>query len=112
MAKKKKSVGHSRVSDLSGHAKLLSEIGPQTAAVTLDLNQDFANTSLFAKNLKENPFLLLSESLQDWPDDEAARVLKAILGRLRERATVDFIALKRWTLAHKGDARAVIDCLV
>lgn len=112
MAKKKKSVGQSSVSDLSGHAKLLSEIGPQTAAVTLELNQGFANTSLFSTNLKESPFLLLSESLQGWPDDEAARVLKAILARLRERAAVDFIALKRWILAHKGDARAVVDCLV
>jgi serine/threonine protein kinase len=111
MAKKKNPVGESTVPDLSGHAKLLSEIGPKTAAVTMQLNDGFAKTSLFTKNPRESPFQILSESLRDWPDEEAACVLTAILARLQRSATIEFVELKRWIRAHKNDAQAVVDCL-
>lgn len=111
MAKKKNPAGESTVPDLSGHAKLLSEIGSKTAAVTMQLNDGFAKNPLFTKNPRENPFQILSESLRDWPDEEAARVLTAILARLQRSAAVDFVELKRWIRAHKNDAQAVVDCL-
>lgn len=112
MAKKKKpSTDQAIVSDLSGHAKLLSELGPRTAEATMQLNAYFAKSPLLNKNPKETPFSILSEAFEDWSDNEAAIVLNGLLKRLQENALIDYVALKRWVRAHKDDARAVIDCL-
>lgn len=111
MPKKKKQNDQATSSDLSGHAKLLSEIGPETASATLQLNALLSKPPLLNKNPKESPFLVLSEAFEDWSDSEAARVLNAISSRLQKGELVDYVALKRWVRAHKNDARAVIDCL-
>jgi serine/threonine protein kinase len=111
MGKKKDRAAKEIVPELSGHAKLLSEIGPATAAVTIQLNSYFPHIPLLKKNVKESPFQILSEAFKDWDDEETACVLTAIASRLQKTAPIDYIALKRWVLAHKNDARAVVDCL-
>lgn len=96
---------------LSGHAKLLSEIGPKTFEATVQLNKFFPKPALLAGSQKETPFVILAEAFNGWSDGQASQVLTTLRHRVQSSMPIDYIALSRWIRSHTDDARAVIDCL-
>lgn len=109
MARKKDlEIDYEKERPLSGHAKILSEIGPETSKATSSLNETIVDSPLL---VKAPVFPLLADALNGWKDCEAAAVVVAVHERLKVDPGFDLNMLKRWLYAHCGDSRAVIDCL-
>jgi serine/threonine protein kinase len=83
----------------------------KTEAVTVKLNAHFYESPLLSKHPNDSPLHILSEAFEGWSDDEASRVLSAILERLQKNELIAYVAVGRWVHAHQNDALAVIDCL-
>lgn len=96
---------------LSGYAKVLAEIGPQTSEAITGLNSFILGLPLINPKAGSNVFYVLAEALSSWNDRDAAAVVRAVQGQLEGNANFDFITLKRWLYAHHGDAQAIIDCM-
>ena len=99
------------VSDLPGYAKILAEMGSHTAAAVIDLYDLIQGSSLLTAEVRESVFPVLSDALKGWIDDQAAEVVRAIHDGLQRGNSPDLPSLSRWIRVHRGDARAVVDCL-